>query len=130
MSNLVQVEQTNLLNASLIPGSFVATTAPLMLRLMTGTVPTTTTAGTQVTGGSYAPQNLTTALGTAASGALTNTSALNFTSMPSCTLTALEVWDSAGTPVRKWFASITSKVVNSGDTVTVAASALNFSMTT
>src|SRR6476620_150175 len=120
MAALVQVEATALLNASFGKVTFPAPTTPMMLRLMTANG-SATSAGTQVTGGTYTPQNLTTALGTAASGSITTTGIINFTLMPAVTVVGVEVWDSAGTPVRKWFGALTtSQTTNSGDTVSFA----------
>ena len=124
MAALVQVEATALLNASFGKVTFSAPTTPMMLRLMTANG-SATSAGTQVTGGTYTPQNLTTALGTAASGSITTTGIINFTLMPAVTVVGVEVWDSAGTPVRKWFGALTtSQTTNSGDTVSFAIGAI------
>jgi hypothetical protein len=125
MAALVQVEATSLLNASFGKVTFPAPTTPMMLRLMTANG-SATSAGTQVTGGTYTPQNLTTALGSnAAAGSIANTAVINYTLMPATTVVGVEVWDSAGTPVRKWFGALTtSQTTNSGDTVSVAIGAL------
>ena len=51
--------------------------------------------------------------------------ALTQTNMPAATITAIELWDSAGTPVRKWYGLLTaSKTTNSGDTFTIASGSL------
>jgi hypothetical protein len=49
--------------------------------------------------------------------------------MPAATIVAVEVWDSAGTPVRLWQGSMTSKTTNSGDTLSFASGAITFSLT-
>lgn len=39
--------------------------------------------------------------------------------MPACTVVAMEIWDSAGSPIRLWWGALTAnKVVNLGDTFT------------
>jgi hypothetical protein len=47
------------------------------------------------------------------------------------TIVGIELWDSTGgTPIRRWFGALTaSKTVNSGDTVTFAASSIVISLT-
>lgn len=101
-------------------------TGPLKLRLMTANG-TDSTAGTEVTGGSYASQTITFAASSA--GAATNSNALSYTSMPSCTVVGFEVWDSNATPKRLWWIpATTSKVVNAGDTYSVAIGAISLSV--
>lgn len=78
-------------------------------------------AGTEVTGGSYARQSIT--AGTASAGSIASTAALNFTAMPACTLQGWEIWDSAGSN-RKWFGVFSSKTgtaQTSGNTITIAS---------
>lgn len=128
MAALVQVEATALLNASFGKVTYTAPTTPMMLRLMTANG-SATSAGTAVTGGSYAAQNLTTALGTASAGSITTTGVVTYTLMPAVTVVGVEVWDSAGTPVRKWFGALTSsQTTNSGDTVSFAAGAFTVTL--
>lgn len=81
-------------------------------------------AGTEVTGGSYASQSVT--FTTAASGESHNNADIVFTSMPAATVVGVEVWDSAGTPVRIWYGALTAnKTTNSGDTFTITTSSLS-----
>ncbi len=108
-----------LLDGVLGTASYVATTTPVKARLMT-TNGNDSTNGTQVVGGSYVAQTVTFAA--ASGGATANSGALNYTGMPACTVTGIELWDSAGTPKRLfWGALPTPKVVNAGDTFQVAA---------
>lgn len=101
-------------------------TTPLKVALTTSTG-SDSAAGTEVTGGSYARQNVT--FTTAAAGAASNTALLSFTNMPAVTVTAVEVWDSAGTPVRLWYGALTaSKTLNAGDTFQIAIGALALSL--
>lgn len=73
--------------------------------------------GTEVAGGSYVGQTITFPAQTT-SQAL-NTNLVSYTNMPACTVVAMEIWDSAGSPVRLWWGALTAnKVVNLGDTFT------------
>lgn len=99
-------------------------TSPLKARLMTADG-SDSAAGTEVTGGSYAAQSITFGSG----GAQTNTGAVAFTLMPACTVTGVEIWDSAGSPVRLWWGPLAApKVVNVGDTFNFAVGAVALSI--
>lgn len=128
MANLVQVEATALLASSLKLAAYTVGTSPLNLRLMSGGTSNATSAGTEVAnagGSTYAAQSLTAALGTASAGSITTTSAITYTNMPAITTIGVEVWDSAGTPVRKWFGTLTvSKATALGDTLSFAIGAI------
>jgi len=128
MPSLTVAHGNNVLDASLGTAAFVATTTPMRCRLLTANG-TGTTAGTEVTGGSYASQTVAFAAASALSAA--NTALLTYTLMPGpITVVGIELWDSAGTPVRKHYGPLTaSKSVNSGDTFTIAASALTVNFT-
>lgn len=106
-----------------------ATTAPsgsLKVALVTANG-SDAAAGTEVTGGSYARQTVT--FSASASGATSNVGSLTWTGMPACTVVGVEVWDSAGSPVRWWWGALAaSKAVNSGDTFTIAAGDLDLTM--
>lgn len=96
-----------------------APTTPMKLALYTVNG-TDSSAGTEVTGGSYARQTVT--FSAAAAGSMTTSANVVFTSMPACTVTGWAVWDSAGTPIRWWHGALAaSKVVNAGDSFTVQA---------
>lgn len=127
MAALVQVHANNILDASLGTAAFTATTTPLKCRLMTST-PTNTSAGTEVSGGSYA--SITVTFSAASAGSAASSVTLNFTLMPATTVTAVELWDSAGTPLRKWFGLLSaSKTTNSGDTFQIASGSLTCALT-
>lgn len=143
-NNVVAVEAGNMLAASLGIASYTAfgTTGGLgHLKLISGTSgantsnSTNTTAGTEVTGGSY------TAFPIPASGAfwpssapstgsVTNSGgAATFTNMPATTTYGIEIWDNTGTPVRKWWGSLTaSKTTGAGDTLTFPASSITITL--
>lgn len=113
-------------------GTVFTMTTPAKVALCT-TAPTATAAGTEVAGGSYARQSITTV--TAATGATSgkNGNALTYTNMPAVTSPAIgwvDVYDSAGTPKRLWFGNLTAaKTTNAGDTFTIDANSLSFQIT-
>jgi hypothetical protein len=103
-----------------------APTTPLKVALVTANG-SDTAAGTEVAGGGYARQTLTVAA--AVNGATSNSADLVFTNMPSATVTGVEIWDSAGTPVRLWYGALTaSRTVNAGDDFKLVAGALSLSL--
>lgn len=131
MSNIDQVEATNMLAASLGKASYTAAVTPIKGRMMTANG-TATSNGTEVTnsgGSTYASQTVETALPAPAAGSVSNTSAITWANLPTSTLVGLELWDSAGTPKRKWFGSLAaSKSVLLGDSVTLLAGSLVISV--
>jgi hypothetical protein len=101
-------------------------TTPLKVALVTANG-TDTAAGTEVTGGSYARQNL--AVAAAVGGATGNSADLVFTGMPAATVVGVEIWDSAGTPVRLWYGPLTaSRTVSAGDELVLSAGSLTLSL--
>jgi hypothetical protein len=101
-------------------------TTPLKVALVTANG-TDTAAGTEVTGGSYARQNL--AVAAAVGGATSNSADLVFTGMPAATVVGVEIWDSAGTPVRLWYGPLTaSRTVSAGDELVLSAGQLTLSL--
>jgi hypothetical protein len=59
----------------------------------------------------------------AAAESITSNTALTYTNMPAATITSIDEFDSAGTPVRRWWGNLSaSKTTNSGDTFSIAAS--------
>lgn len=119
-----QAEASRTLRNSLAIAAGTLPSTPVMLRLMTANG-TASSNGTSVAGGSYAPQNLTTALGTEANGSVTNSTAITFTGLPAATIVGCEVWDSAGSPRRLWWGALSaSKTVGAGDSLSVAISSL------
>lgn len=126
MAAIVAAEANRLLDASLGVATYTAPTTPMKVALET-TSGSDSAAGTEVTGGSYARQNVT--FGSAASKAISNSGAVSFTSMPAVTVTDISIYDSAGTPRRCWYGPLTaSKTLNSGDTLSFAISAITISI--
>lgn len=123
---LDQAEAARLQNAHLGLVAYVAPTTPIMQRLysVTGSAAAT---GTQVTGGSYTPQSVTAGLPAGSTnGLVTTTGAQSYTGMPAITTTAIEWWDSNGTPRRAAWGPLTvSKTTGAGDTLTFAIGAVS-----
>lgn len=104
--------------------SSTAPTTPMEVALVTA-AGSDTTAGTEVTGGSYARQTLT--VGAASAGATSNSADLVFAGMPAATVVGVEVWDSAGSPVRLWYGPLAaSRTVAAGDELRILAGELDF----
>lgn len=115
--NLADGEENRLLDASLGTAAFTAPTAPIKVALMT-VAGSDSAAGTEVAGGSYARQSVT--FGAASAGAASNTGAVTFTNMPTCTVVGVEIYDSAGTPRRIWYGPLAaSRSFVLGDTFTI-----------
>jgi hypothetical protein len=119
MANLVTVEANKILDGSSGGTAYVNPTTPIKVALVSVTG-TATAAGTEVIGGSYVRQTITFAA--ASAGANASNVALTYTNMPALTVTGVDEWDSAGTPIRRWFGALSaSKTTNSGDTLTIAS---------
>lgn len=127
MGALSNAHGNNLLDASLGTATITATVTPLKCRLMTANG-SAAAAGTEATGGSYASITVTFAAASGQSAA--SNVALNYTSMPAATINGLELWDSAGTPIRKWWGALTTpKTLNSGDTLSFASGSVTAAFT-
>lgn len=110
----------------LMGNATTAPTTPLRVALVTANG-SDTAAGTEVAGGSYTRKNLTTAA--AVNGATSNSADLVWTGMPAATVVGVEVWDSAGTPVRLWYGALAaSRTVLAGDELRIPAGSLTFSL--
>jgi|SRR5688500_5195182 len=107
-------------------GTATRPTAPIMVALVT-VIGSDSAAGTEVVGGSYSRKNAN--LGTASGGAQTNTAEIRFTNMPAVTVVGVDLYDSAGGPVRLWWGPLAAnKVVNAGDDFVIAAGDLDLSL--
>lgn len=128
MANIVQAEAQRLLDASLSTASYTAPTTGMAVALVTATG-SSTAAGTEVTGGSYARQNVTFGSASAATPSVaSNSGAVTFTGMPACTVTGVDIFDRNGTPRRAYFGNLSaSKTVGAGDTLSFAIGALTIS---
>lgn len=125
MTNIVQTELQNLVNGWLGIAAYTAATAPMKLALSTAAT-SSTSPGTEVTGGSYTRQTIAFAAPAAATPSTTsNSGAVSFASMPATTVTDINIYDSSGTPVRRAFGALTAaKTTNSGDTLSFAIGAI------
>lgn len=123
--NLPDVIENQLLDALFGNASF-SVTGDIKLALMTANGDDAS-AGTEVTGGSYARQTIV--FDSAASGATQNTSAISFTGMPAVTVVGIEIYDSAGSPKRLMYGALTtSRTVTAGDTVQFAIGAIDVTL--
>lgn len=123
--NLTNTAENRMLDALVGTASYSANT-PIKLALVTA-AGNDATAGTEVSGGSYARQNIT--FSSASGGSISNSGTVTFTNMPTCTVVGIELWDSAGTPVRLAYGPLTSnKSLTSGDTLEFSASTITLSL--
>lgn len=127
MGALVQAHANNIIDASLATASFTASTGSIKCRLMTANG-SATSAGTELaTSGGYTSGTGAPAVtfASASGGSAASNSAVTVTNMPATTIVGVELWDSAGTPLRKWWGALTaSKTTNSGDTFSIASGSL------
>jgi len=114
--------------------AFTQPTAPIKCRLMTA-VGSASANGTElVTGGGYtsgtgAPTMAFSAATTASPSVSSNSGVVSVTNMPATTINGIELWDSAGTPIRIEFGSLTTpRTTASGDTLSFAAGAVTSSL--
>lgn len=137
MGNIVTLEANALLQSSVRGDAYTAPSGDITLALVK-TASSASTPGTEVTNDSdpttpstYARQPITFA--DASAGSISNDAAVSFTNMPAVLspgIVGIELWDSAGTPVRRWFGALTAdKVINKGDTVTFNSASVIISLT-
>lgn len=129
MSNIVQVESNHMVDAALGTTVYANPTTPVKIALVTA-AGSNTAAGTEVAnagGSTYSRQTVT--FGAASAGSASNSAIINFTNMPAATVVGIEVWDSAGTPVRRFFGNLTaSKTTALGDTLSFAAGSITVAL--
>lgn len=96
-------------------------------------------ANTEVTGGSYTAGGQVVAFSAATTGSgvvgsqtasqASNSATVNYTGMPATTVTAIELWDTSGTPVRIEVGLLSSsKTTAAGDTLSFSAAAITSSL--
>lgn len=123
--NLTNTAENKMLDALVGTASYSANT-PIKLALVTS-AGNDATAGTEVSGGSYARKTI--AFGAASSGSISNDAVISFTGMPTCTVVGIELWDSAGTPVRLAYGALTAnKSLTSGDTLEFAIGSITLTL--
>lgn len=120
------------IDALVATAAFVASVAPMKLRQMTANG-SNTAAGTELataggyTAGTGAPSI---GFGAAASQQNANSTAVDITNMPATTIVGVELWDSATTPLRKWYGPLTtSRTLAAGDTLSYAVGAVTTAIT-
>lgn len=131
MAALVQAQANSIINATLA-GTAVGATTSIKTRFTTS-APTATAAGTELSGGTgYTTGGTVTAWTSASAGAASNTTALTNTNASGGTwsIVGLELWDTAGTPLRWWFGTWTGQPISiaNGNTFAVAASAITITL--
>lgn len=116
--------ENELLDAVFSNGSFAVTT--VYVSLHSGDPGETGAA--EISGGSYARTSDT--FSAAASGATDNDSNIDFTSMPSCSVSYVGCWDASSGGNFLWGGAVTggAKSVNSGDTFRIAAGDLDVTL--
>jgi hypothetical protein len=111
-------------------GSAFTITPPYKLRLMT-TQGSNTSNGTELTGTGYSAGGSTlgsSAFGAPSAGVQTNSNSVSWSVGSSwTTVTSIEIWDSAGTPLRWLQGALTSSITGAanGDTVTFSAGSIS-----
>lgn len=104
-----------------------AYTKPTVYVSLYTTAPTESTAGTEVTGGSYARKTVT--FSAASSGATSNTGNIDFTGMPTCTVVAVGIMDALTSGNLIAYSTLSSsKSVVSGDTFRIPTGDLDISI--
>lgn len=129
MSSLVVVAANKLLDASLGTAALTAFSGAAKCKLTT-TAPTNSAAGTELTGTGYTAGGQTITFASASAGSAANSgSALQWTnsSGSSWSIVGVEIWDSAGTPLRWWWGTWTGQPISvpNGDIFQIAVSALS-----
>lgn len=104
-----------------------APVGPLKLALLTAQG-TDAAAGTEVSGGSYARQNIT--LGASAGGTASNSNTITFAGLPAATVVGFAIYDSSATPRRLWDFPRTggSVTVAAGDSIVVDPAGISVSI--
>jgi hypothetical protein len=91
--------------------------------------PTDSSAGTEVTGGSYARQPLANAFTASSSGASSNNLNIDFTGMPACTVVSIGIMDAdTGGNLLIHGTLTVNKVLDAGDTLRIATGDLDISI--
>lgn len=123
-SYFVQVDRVAILTA-MSGGTAYSRTSPLKAALCS-TTGSTTSAGTEDTGGSYARQNMGPGTPSAAApSVMSNTASVNYTGMPALTSNGTDIYDSNATPIRCCGGDLTTpKTTASGDSLSFAIGSL------
>jgi hypothetical protein len=125
-----QTDANNIINAQLRNVAYTTVTAT-KIRLGT-TAPTATTNMTELTGTGYAAGGSTITWNAASAGATSNSGSVSWTnsSGSSWSIVGLEIWDTAGTPLRHLYGTWTGQPISvaNGNTFSTAAAAVAYSL--
>lgn len=128
---LDQTRANNIIDATHGTASFTARSGTSHLRLMTANGSVSAN-GTELTsGGSYVAGTGITlpTMASASAGSAASSADASQTNMPAATITGVEEWDGAGTPLRWWVGALTaSKTTSSGDTFTIPSGSYTTAM--
>ena len=123
--NLSNYLENKLLDHFLGTTSYTMPT-PVYVGLYT-VAPSDSTAGTEVSGGSYARQTAT--FSAASGGATSNDANIDFTNMPSATVVAIGISDAlSGGNLLVWGTLTANKSLDAGDTLRIATGDLDISI--
>jgi hypothetical protein len=135
MTMMDQNRVVSVMNNILEGGSFSAWPTALHLRLLTA-IGSNTSNGTEATSGNcpgYTAGGNAITFGANSSGTSASSSAPSWTATGSwSTITAIEIWDTAGTPLRWFEGALTASItgVANGDTVQFATGAVTLNAST
>lgn len=122
--NLTDYAENKLLDHLLGTASYTMPTTYVALYTV---APTDSSAGTEVTGGSYARQAVSFA--SSSGGATSNTANIDFTGMPACTVVAIGITDASSSGNILVYGTLAvNKTLDAGDTLRVATGDLDISL--
>ena len=136
MAAIVQAQANQILTAMLAIGgsNTIGAVSPMKLRL-TSSAPTATTAGTELSATGYTAGGTAITFATASGGSTSGPSgsAISWTNSSGASwlgIQGLELWDTAGTPVRWWFGLWSGQpiVIAAGNTFSVSTSAVTITL--
>jgi len=121
-----QTFANKILDTVMSQATWTATVTTIKCKLMVANG-SATSAGTELSGGSYVAGGISVATWASASaGSKASSAAVTQTNMPAATTQGVELFDSAGTPVRiAWGALAANKTTSAGDTFTIASGSLS-----
>lgn len=133
MAAIVTVAANKMLDATLGTTSLTAFSGAAKIRLTTS-LPSASAAGTELSGTGYTAGGSTIVFAAASANAAANSgSAITWTngSGGSWSIVGLEIWDSAGTPLRWWYGPWTGQPISvpNGAIFSIATSAVSIGLT-
>lgn len=128
MTALVTTQAAALLKASLGVATLTAFSGSAKIRLTTN-APSAATAGTELSGSGYTAGGTAVSFNTTSTNSTTGpTSTISWTNSSGSTwsIVGIEIWDSAGTPVRWWYGTWNGQPISvaNGNTFSVASGAI------